>query len=291
MSRFPHLIRSFLAIARLRLQNFDIALNLHQLHSPRGTQRMKLLFRLIGAKETYGRNTAGRGSFYTKSLPDPESPESVHEVEMNLRVVRLLGIDAPLAQPKFWLLDSDREAAARLLPQSWRDDGKPVVALCPGAEVPNKRWRAERYTAVGLELARRFGARIVVVGGAADSMLLAWLSPILESGGISLIGQTSLPVLAGVLENCRLLVTNDSGPMHLAAAMRTPVVAIFGPGYPGRFGPVGEGHIVLHHQVECSPCNDFHCRRMLCLDSISTDDVLAAASQLLQKTTLNAMRG
>jgi len=281
-SRLKRLVRSVGVIARLRMQHFDVVLNLHQLYSTEGAKRIRLLLRSIAAKRTYGRNTEGRGGFYMKSVPDPPMPESVHEVEMNLRVVRLLGIEAPLAEPKFWLSSADRENATGMLPASWREKPRPIVAICAGAEASDKRWRPERFVAVGMELVRRFGARIVLVGGKADLPLLPCLSQLLSTEAVSLIAKASLGELAAVLESCTLIITNDSGPMHIAAAVGTPAVAIFGPGWPGRFGPVGMRHIVLRSHAISSPCEDISCRRVHCLDWVTTEQVLKAAAAVLK---------
>ncbi len=219
---------------QLRRQRFDLAINLYGLETVRGALRMAAFLRLMGARCTAGRWSRGCGFFY-----DLASREEGHEVDAQLAVARLLGAPRVCDVPELWVRDDDRRACASLL----EDHGIPgrdrLVCLHAGSARPEARWPQDRFAEVGQRLAGE-GARVLLIGGPSDRELCASLADAIPKA-ISLAGETSLPVLAALLERAALLVTNDSGPMHMGAALHTPLVAPFGPADSGRFGPRGKG--------------------------------------------------
>ena len=157
------------------------------------------------------------------------------------------------------------------------------MALFPGASIPERRWGAGRFA----ELARRLeaeGLSVVVVGGGADR---AAGDEIVGGGrGLNLAGTTSLTETAAVLEKTRLLVTGDSGILHIAVGLGVPTVSLFGPGRAKKWAPRGEGHIVLNKELPCSPCTTFgytpRCAiGAKCLGLISVGEVAEAVTTLL----------
>ena len=170
-----------------------------------------------------------------------------------------------------------------------RRPGLPVVALEPGgAYGVAKRWPADRYAALAGRLAREGRADVVLVGTKDMADLHATIVAQAGAGAavISAAGATDLPQLAALLARCRLLVTNDTGPMHLAAAVGTPVLALFGSTDPAGCGPMGRAPAtVLYEKVECSPCYLKVCPvpGHPCLDQFAVERVHAEAVALLDR--------
>ena len=137
-----------------------------------------------------------------------------------------------------------------------------------------KCWYPDRFGELGKRLVKKWKASVLLFGKAEEKTIAQEILRHLGDGGIDLTGQTGLLQLAAVLENCRLLATNDTGTMHLAAAAGTPVVAIFGPTDPVTTGPWGEGHRVVRKEVSCSPCLKRICPTdHRCMKEISVEEV------------------
>ena len=222
----------------------------------------------------------------------PPPPPTAHHLHHYLHLVAALGADptplAPLVQVTPEELTAARQRFA-LTDQS--DSPAPWLGLNPGAEYgPAKRWPAEAFAAAAAALHRRTGCRWIILGGARDGELAAAIAAQISASApaaplINLAGRTSLRELAAVLKLCRVVLTNDTGPMHLAAAVGTPVVVPFGstsfeltgPGQPG-----DPRHRCLHTSVACRPCFLRHCpidRR--CLTGITVDQVVQAVTDSL----------
>src|ERR1039458_9117265 len=130
-----------------------------------------------------------------------------------------------------------------------------LVGLHPGASFgPAKRWMPERFAALADRLISALDADVVIFGSAAERPLVEQIACTMEHTPTVVAGETSLRQLMALMARCRLMVTNDSGPMHLAAALRVPLVAIFGSTDERATGPVGARIQIVKHQVECSPC-------------------------------------
>jgi heptosyltransferase-2 len=159
-------------------------------------------------------------------------------------------------------------------------DGQRVdlrFALCPGAEYgPAKRWLPERFTEVAREIAARLPVRWILFGIASDRAVGDQIASALGEKCVNRIGQTTLSDLIAELRQCDLLLTNDTGTMHLGSWLRIPTVSIFGSTEPKRTGPLGAGHRILRHHVECSPCFlrqcplDFRCMREITAAEVTT---------------------
>jgi ADP-heptose:LPS heptosyltransferase len=155
-----------------------------------------------------------------------------------------------------------------------------------------KQWDADRFAAVADRLAREHGAAIVLTGTAEDRELVEGVARRLPAAArtVDLAGAIELPLLAAILERLDLLVTGDTGPMHLAAAVGTPVVAIFGPSDPARYAPLEAASAIVRIDLPCSPCNRIRLppERCVghtpdCLAGVSVEQVHAAAVRLLEK--------
>ena len=159
------------------------------------------------------------------------------------------------------------------------------IGLCPGAEYgPAKRWLPKRFAEAAAKITAQSSAQWVLFGTKNDAAIGEQIAAAIGDRCVNRIGQTTLEQLIAELQQCRLLLTNDTGTMHLAALLGLPVVAIFGSTEPRLTGPLGNGHIILRHHVECSPCFLRECPiDFRCMKAVSTDEVAVAVLSLLAK--------
>jgi len=160
---------------------------------------------------------------------------------------------------------------------------KVKIGLCPGAEYgPAKRWLPERYAEVVNTVSKRRECEWLLFGTERDTRTGEKITSLIEGGYSNLIGKTSLAELITALSECRLLLTNDTGTMHLAAFLGVPTVSIFGSTEPALTGPLGSGNRVLRHHVECSPCFLRDCPLdFRCMQAVTTDEVVEAVLRML----------
>ncbi len=221
----------------------------------------------------FGYARGGRGLFLTRTIPaPPRNPVRLHQKFFYLDLAVALGAPADSTLPELRLPPGVEPSPA---------DAAPLAALCPGAEYgPAKRWPMENFAAVGQALVQR-GFQIVILGATGDAPLAAELAGFLP-GCRNLTGQTDLAQFMLELSRCRLVVSNDSGAMHLASALGVRTVAIFGSTEPALTGPLGPRTAVLRHHVPCSPCFLRECPiDFACMNGIKPAMVLAAADKLL----------
>ena len=211
---------------------------------------------------------------------DPFDPEA-HAVKRYLNLAHYLG--APPALPRFRLgLDAAADISA-LIPA---ETGRPLAVLHPGARWTSKLWPLASWARLA-EWLRDRGFRVAVTGGPADRELAASLAAQCRAPLLNLAGRTSLAQLAGILRKSRLAVTTDTGAMHLAAALGTKVVALFGPTAPWRTSPFGEGHRVVRLGLPCSPCFKRQCPEPRCLTDLTPKMVAAACEKILSPTEIS----
>lgn len=249
---------------------------------------------LSGIPERVGYKRDGRGMLLTRGIPFDLTAREMHHIEYYLNLLRKAGLDPVSSKPWIYLLPEERRTARETL-QALR---RPVVALNPGAAYgSSKRWPPARFAEVAVRLMREKDAGVIILGGPKETAIAAEIEQGIRqhfseagfSGPIdrhvaNLAGKTTLRELAAVISEADLLITNDSGPMHIGYAVRTPLVAIFGSTSPQHTGPVGRDSAVLKKDVECSPCFERECRRgdLKCMEMISADDVVEAGLKLIK---------
>lgn len=177
----------------------------------------------------------------------------------------------------------DSEAAREMLRASGIAAGDTIIGINPGAYYgPAKRWFPDRYAAVADRLVEEYGARVAIFGSASDLRTAEELQAGMKHKPVILAGRTTLGQLMGLLKECRLLITNDSGPMHLAAALGVPQLAIFGSTSEVATGPLSRRAVVIKHQVDCNPCFLRECPSdFACMKNVTTEQVFDAARTML----------
>jgi heptosyltransferase-2 len=193
--------------------------------------------------------------------------------------------------PRLVVGDGARDRAAELLAAEGIDEDRPLVALGVGAGRPTKRWPAARFAELGDLIIEQSAAEVLLLGDAKETALAREISQMMAGVPHLLTGRTTAGQLAAVLARCRVLVTNDSGPMHVATAVSTPVVAIFGPTTTGLgYAPLGPQDIVISRSLECRPCSLHGSDRcptgtFECMEAIEAREVLEHVLALLDRTT------
>ncbi len=231
-----------------------------------------------------GYPTDGRRWLLTHPIPDPTPSAGRHQVERYLHIVRALGGDGA-GRLHLPVTRTAREGARRLLREHGITPGDLIVAVNPGSIYGSaKRWPAVRFAAVADGLVESSGARIVLIGSEAERQILAQVAGRMRRPAVNLGGQSDLATLVGLLERSSLLVSNDTGAMHIAVAVGTPVVAVFGPTDAEATGPLGPGGRIVREPVPCSPCLLRECPiDHRCMTHISVEQVLQAACLLLDR--------
>jgi ADP-heptose:LPS heptosyltransferase len=211
-------------------------------------------------------------------LVDPR----VHVVDQSVELLQALDVATTERRFTIPLTEADEHFAER----AWRELGLrsdvPVVVLCPGAAWKTKQWGELNFARLNDALIRRFQVRTLLTWGPGEESLI---QRVVRATAYTpaIAPATTLLQLAALIARSRAFVGGDTGPLHLAAAVGTPTVALFGPSSPQRNGPYGPGHVVLHRELPCSHCYQRTCNHWECLPSIEVDMVVNAVGKLLEK--------
>ena len=260
----------FLVDARAR--RFDVAIQAYGARSAANE-----VTEALGARRTAGFFVPGTWDVDLRThLPYPHHR---HEIDRHLDLMELLGAPPAGEALELPLTTSDRRAAAKLRAVSGL--GRPYALLHPGATSPSRRWPPERFAAVGDALAAR-GLAVAVTGVRGEAPLAAAVASAMSGPATDLAGMTTLGSLAALVRDASLLVANDTGTAHLAAAVGTPSVTAFLSGDPVRWAHPGPRHRVARVQVECNPCPHLDCPiDHRCATLLSAEAVIAEAEDLL----------
>jgi len=259
-------------VRELRHTAYDTVLDLQ------GLVKSAVLSRLVGARHTVGfsrrhlREPLAR-MFYTQAV-DPGAAQ--HVIDKNLALLEPLGVTDrsarfPITIPRTQVVALARERAG----------GDDYAIVNPGAAWPNKRWPPDRFGAVAASMRHDFGLRSLVLWGPGEEPL-AHAVVAASHGAAALAPETTIADLIGVSRGARLMISGDTGPLHIAGAVGTPIVALFGPTFPERNGPWSPRDVVLSRNVQCTCFYERRCRKATpCIDDIGVDDVRDAVRQRL----------
>ncbi|MDQ7787599.1 MAG: lipopolysaccharide heptosyltransferase I [Thermodesulfovibrionales bacterium] len=247
---------------KLRKEHYDLVVDLQ------GLLRSGLITAATGAPTRVGFREAREGSrlFYTHKV---EGGRDIHAVDRYLKIAHFLG--CPIDTVCFPFPPSVDTADIRLrftLPEEY-------AVLVPGARWATKRWAPENFG----KLASRLQLKSVIVGSRGDMVIAQTIVERSQGNAISLIGKTGLKELVEIMRNAKFVVSNDSGPMHIAAALGIPVFALFGPTEPRKTGPYGIHHTVLREEVPCAPCLKRKCNELNCMRDLSVGRVSDAITR------------
>jgi heptosyltransferase-2 len=266
----------------LRKQKVDLAINMRTLVSVNSAYKMRFLMQVINPGIKVGRNTSGRGGFLDIRIPETDIGDK-SEMEYDIDAVEELGAAVIDKNVDFSVDEKSLREVRDLLSRSGIGPEDLLIGIHPGGR-PSCRWAGENFVEVIKTLKNEYNAKFVITGGGADEIDLADMITA-QSGPdvVPLAGRLNLSQLAALIKICSLYITNDTGPMHIAAIVNTPLIAIFGPGHLKRFDPrnIFPEAVVLYKKAACAPCNRFTCPSMECLKAVSPEEVVEAAIRLL----------
>jgi ADP-heptose:LPS heptosyltransferase len=222
-----------------------------------------------------------KGLLCSVRVPD----SSGHAIDRYFALLHAVGIVAEDRTLDLFLTESDRKYARDTMEKQSIDGDRPTVGLFPGAGWKLREWMPDRFAAIGNRLVKDFGAQVVVFGGPHERQLANYVVDLMTEQAASFAGNLPIRQLAALIERCNLFLTNDTGPMHIAAALRTPTVALFGPGNHIRFQPLDPIHSTVRHEVPCNPCKQFtnRCNNNICMKLITVDEVWETICQRLNQ--------
>ncbi len=277
----PHLSRLWLypgrgarlisLMGKIRRQHYDLVIILHG-NDPEAT----LIARAAGTPFIIGSGKSPLAFAYAATVPPPGLFE--HAIERRLAYARLLNADTRDRRMDLAVPPAEIERARDILAQHFGGLPELLIALHPTGSAPYKRWPLERYAELGKFIHERYQAPILIISGGQDRPIAEKLAALLPGPALVTGGRYPLITVAGLLSHCRLLVANDSGPLHMALALGVPTIALLGADHPARIGPYQiDTATYLYAKESACPepdCLTRRCPDNLCLKAISTQDVI-----------------
>lgn len=279
-----HFVQNAVTLLTLWARHFDIALNMRSIASDRGARRIQRIFSMIRPRVSAGRDTDGRGAFFSIAVRETLQGEK-HEMEYDIDLVTAAGaVVSDRAIDLFRDGPSTHKINVLLAQEGVEQGVTRVIGIHPGGK-KSHRWPLHYFCSVVRELNNRYPSSVFVITGDANEVSLGnTIRHNVAAHVVNLAGALTLKETVSLIHQCSLYITNDTGTMHIAAVAGVPMVALFGPGYVTRFDPctLSNKAAVLYTKTDCSPCDLADCPDKKCLSAIVPEDVIEAAMGLLQ---------
>lgn len=269
------------AARRLRRKPFDLAVDLTCDYTFEGA----LWAYLSGARYRVGYNTNQRGFLFNR--PVKHDKKILHAVDEVLNIIKSIHLET---QDKSLRISASKEAEAairQILRERGVKEGDLLIGIHPGGYYPTQRWLNERYAEIGDRVVEKYRARLALIGGPAEEDLIHQIEKNMRNRPMIFLNLQVRNLLA-LIQSCRLLVCNNSGPLHMAVALGTKTVSMIGPTIPERWWPYEEGHVVIRKNLPCMPCNEGSCRLKThdCLRLITVEEVFEAVELQISKIAI-----
>jgi len=266
-------------VFNLRRKKFSLALILHP------TNRMHIISLLSGIRRRVGFNRK-LGFLLTDKVRHSKQLGEKHELDYTLDILKKIGIDTLNKSLYFPIKKDLKKWLSSSLHNKGIYPGDLLIAIHPTASCPSKRWPSVYFARLADELINKMGAKIIIVSGAEGRKFTDDTMSRMHGKAVDFTGKTSVGQLGSLIKESRLLVSNDSGPVHIAASLGIPVISIFGRRdkglSPTRWRPVGAKTKVFHKDVGCRQCLAHNCKKEFeCLRAITVEEVLEAAEKLI----------
>ena len=276
---YPSRFRGYLTfLSGFRKRRFDLVIEAR-------ADIRDLLFLVFPArsKAKFSYAVGGGRYFLTHVAPYEERK---HKVEYHLDLVRYLGGRTDSIQWGICLTETEKEDVAKLLWESGISG--PYLCVHPGGRLPLKRWPSDRWAVLCDRMIDRFQLPLLLLSAESETEWVGKIITMMRNRPRTLAGMTNIRQLSGVIARASLLVCNDSAPMHIAAALGTPTVAIFGPSKSVETGPFGAGHLVVEKDFPCrAACDESRCtnrKRNACMEAITVENVFQAVERQMNRT-------
>jgi heptosyltransferase-3 len=269
-------------IVGLRRRGFDTVIDLTD------GDRSAFLSWISGAPVRIGFNDEHRwrGRCYTQVVHP--APGVQHRIDRDLEALKPMSIQTGSKDPQLWLTPEEENSADQLLDQLGVQRSQSIVILQPGARYWFKAWPPERFAELADHLTSQYGSQVLIGGSYQDIDLAQQIQQMAKSSPVIMAGRTTIKQFAAIAKKSALFVGSDSGAMHIAAAVGTPMVALFGPSNPDEWGPRGGEVEVIYKGLDCRICFHPTCLRgeQNCMQLITIDEVLMAAARLMGQARL-----
>jgi heptosyltransferase-2 len=265
--------------AELRKHAFDLAIILPNSFDS------ALVPWLAGIPARIGKCSDGRSLLLSRQYTVPKGASPCHEVDYYLNLLRHFGITGNRTPLHLSITSEEADRAAVILAGHGIQPGDFVLGINPGASYGSaKRWYPDRFAQVAHRLAGEWSAKVLIFGGPGETDIAADIENHLEGKAANVAGKTSVRELMALIRRCNFFITNDSGPMHIAAAFDVPLVAIFGSTDHTGTSPYSNNSVVVRNIVECAPCKLRECPTdHRCMMAVSEEDVIEAALELADR--------
>ncbi len=269
-------------LLKLRRTGFTMVVNLFEVASLRGAIKMGILFFLLNARVRMGHSNKGFGLALTNKVPS-ETFRKRHRVDAMMDIALLAnGVPDEKDVEVFWNKECEKKWEYVFLRKAGVVQ-EIIIGINPGGDRPNKRWSSNNFAAIADRLIDEFGAKIIIFGGPGEENIGNDIQQKMRNNAVNLSGKLDLNDLVYIINGLDVLITNDSGPMHIGAATGTPLVAIFGPGDPTLVRPYTSQKLykLIYKGLDCQPCNDEKCTQHICLNIITPGEVYEKCVELL----------
>ena len=269
-------------LLKLRRIGFAMVVNLFEVASLRGAIKMSILFFLLNVRVRIGHNNKGFGLVLTDKVPSGTFWKR-HRVDAMMDIALLSGgvLDGKDIEV-FWNKECEKKWEHMVLKKAGVAP-EIIVGVNPGGDRPNKRWSSNNFATIADRIIGEFGAKIIILGAPGEENIGNDIQQKMRNDAVNLSGRLDLNDLVYIINKMDVLITNDSGPMHIGATTGTPLVAIFGPGDPTLVRPYISKKLyrLIYKGLDCQPCNDEKCTQPVCLNIITPEEVYEKCAELL----------
>lgn len=213
------------------------------------------------------------------NIPARKRIEGLHVVDIKLKALEAIGIKAHRRKPEIFLTREEEVEGDKIIKEAGLFQKK-IVGIHPFGAKRNRWWPEEYSISLSDLLFERYGLRTIIFGGKEERPFADRMAKGMKKKPFVVAGRIGIRGSAVLIKRCSFIVSPDSGPMHLAQAVDTPTIALFGPADPSLTGPTGEKNIVLRKDMDCSPCKDYDCPHSSCMKAIKVEDVLDAVEEM-----------
>lgn len=279
-AKIPQNLRTLLS---LRKKRFDIAVNMRTIVSKGSALKLKVLLDIINPRLKAGRDTDGMGYFFDVRIPETLIGKK-YEMEYDIDAVRALGAEVIDRGIDYEIKNSAIERIDGILEKNGIHKHDLLVGIHPGGTI-SRRWPIKYFSAAIDGISGKITCKFVITGAANEVDLSYAIRDITKTRTTILTGEINIDELFALVKRCHLFISNDTSAMHIAAALKTPLIALCGPGDITRFNPcnISDKAAVLYKKTDCSPCSLITCDSLKCLKAISPEEVIETALNFLSK--------
>jgi len=241
-----------------------------------------LLSYLSKVKYTIGLNQFGRGFLFNMRVPYGNKDSYNPLVELMFDIVKPLGVYSNDIRPKISISKEGNIFVKELLYKLNIGENDLLIGIHPGGYYPSQCWLEEGFAQVVDGLTNRYAAKVIIVASPKERDIVSKIAGFMKNKPQGILTNLTLQQLIGLVSNLDILICNNSGPLHIAVALGIPTVSMMGPTNYKRWWPIGENHIVIRKEIDCSPCNLSRCRTHKCMRLITPEDILKAVEVQLK---------